>query len=504
MYCFYLSEKMEKLRARFRAFIETNKQYPLIVATAAGLPPMLHYYNSNFWQVNSLEQLTYFFIFFICIPVVILFFINFIFKSIQSISKYRTLALLCLNIIFFVTFTLFSTIGISTKRVLLVCFLAVILSFIFKKYLKKIVVFELLLTIVLFINLIPNLFDSIFYSDNWMKFDDDIETVEFKKKPNIYLIQPDGYANFSELKKDNYNFDNSKFEMFLSNSGFKLYPNFRSNYYTTLSSNASMFSMKHHYYNNPKQHSNELAKSREIIAGKNSVISIFKNNGYKTFLLLQKPYLIINRPQIVYDYCNISYDELPYINQGFGINKNIENDLEQLISDNPLSSNFYFIEQIAPGHISTHKKDSKGINLERIKYLESLKSTNNWLKNIISLINQKDKESIIIVAADHGGFVGMTNTRQSKSKQISETLVMSVFTAVLAVKWPDSTPPHYEKKLETSVNLFRILFTYLSDDEKYLKNLEANESYIIINKGAKFGSYLRIDNSGNVVFKRKQ
>ena len=48
-----------------------------------------------------------------------------------------------------------------------------------------------------------------------------------------------------------------------------------------------MFSMKHHYYSNPNKSSNEVYNSRDHIVGENSVLTILKNNDYKTFLLLQ-------------------------------------------------------------------------------------------------------------------------------------------------------------------------------------------------------------------------
>ena len=62
------------------------------------------------------------------------------------------------------------------------------------------------------------------------------------------MIQPDGYVSFSELKKGYYNYDNTDFEQWLSHQGFSLHHNFRSNYYSTLSANSSLFAMKHHYY----------------------------------------------------------------------------------------------------------------------------------------------------------------------------------------------------------------------------------------------------------------
>ncbi len=486
------------LKKRFNNFIESDKAYPFLAAFTSGIVPMIHYYKTNFWLANSLEQFAYFLIVFLLAPLLIIGVTYYLLKK----SKHLIFALLCLNIIILTSLVVYCTLGISIKRFALICFLAPIISFLSQKFYKKILIFELLLAFILFIRFLPYVTDSLSYSNEWANIEDDIEAAQFKKKPNVYVIQPDGYANFSELKKENYNFDNSEFEMFLSSSGFKLYQDFRSNYYSTLSSNASMFSMKHHYYNNPKIYSNELAKSREIIAGENPVVSIFNKNGYKTFLMINHPYFIVNRPKIGYDYCNISFDEVSYVSNGFKMSKNIENEIGTLINGNKSTSNFFFIEQIAPGHIVNSKSKSKGVEGERAKYHTSLKYANDWLKNIISIITKNDDGAIIVIAADHGGFVGMTYIGQSEETGISDTLVKSIFTAALAIKWPD-VPPVYDNKLKSSVNLFRILFTYLGEEEKYLEHLEANESYTIIKRGDDFGSYMLIDDSGNVVFEKK-
>ena len=97
---------------------------------------------------------------------------------------------------------------------------------------------------------------------------DDIEKVQFKKRPNIYYIQPDGYVNFSEMVKGYYKNDNSAFKHFLEDNGFKNYDDIRSNYTSTLVSNSATFSMMHHYYNNGFNFT-EIANAREIIISKN-------------------------------------------------------------------------------------------------------------------------------------------------------------------------------------------------------------------------------------------
>mgnify|MGYP006133566197 CR=1 FL=1 len=388
------------------------------------------------------------------------------------------------------------------KFLTIILLLAFSLGVIFRNHLNKIIVLQLFLAAFVSLQLVPDIYRNLTYSDAWKNQPDDIENVVFKKRPNIYIIQPDGYANFSELKKTPYNFDNSDFESFLENKKFKFYPNFRSNYFSTLSSNSSMFSMKHHYYNNPNKSSNEVSNSRDHIVGENPVLSILKNNDYKTFLLLHKSYLLVNRPKLAYDYCNIDYSELSFFTRGFSIDKAIENELTHLIKENTSTKNFFFIEQISPGHISTQKSNSNGVEVEREIYLKKLKEANKWLKNTISSIEENDQNPIIIIVADHGGFVGLEYTMEAKIKQENEDLVKTVFTTALAVKWPEGIGPEYDSKLKTNVNLFRILFTYLSGDESYLKNLQDDKSYLKIHYGAPFGVYENIDEDGNVVFNR--
>ena len=79
----------------------------------------------------------------------------------------------------------------------------------------------------------------------------------------------------------------------LSQVGFTIYSNFRSNYYPTLPSNASIFNMKHHYYSIATG-LGEAFNSRRISSGLNNVNKIFHNNGYKTYFLNQSIYIALN------------------------------------------------------------------------------------------------------------------------------------------------------------------------------------------------------------------
>lgn len=58
----------------------------------------------------------------------------------------------------------------------------------------------------------------------------------------------------------------------------------------------------------------------------------------------------------------------------------------------------------------------------------------------------------------------------------------SMFSSKLAIRWPNSDYKTYADKQRTSVNLFRVLFRYLSEATSYLHHLEKDASYGLIEK----------------------
>jgi hypothetical protein len=492
---------LRKLQEKVSRFNSNSKSFPIVAAIAAGLYPLLYVYYSNFTLVCSWSQFAFYVLTFLMLPVFVFYIAIITVNRLALLSRYKPYLIPVLNIISFVFFMVLVSYGFNKKILLVALILAFILALLIFKHIKKVVVLQFLMAVITFFMLIPVLLLPFKTSSKWMQQPDDIEQAKFKRKPNVYIIQPDGYANFTELKNELYDFNNSDFESFLVDNEFKLYPEFRSNYFVTLFSISSMFTMKHHYYDNVKGQGHEFYNSRKIAVGDNPVVSIFKENDYKTFLMLQKSYFLVNRSKVLYDYCNIDYSEVSYFARGFGVTKNLEVDLESVIDQNTETNNFYFVEQLSPGHISTFEKDSKGKIEERLDYIDKLGEANTWLKTIVALINEKDEDALVVIIADHGGFVGFDYTLQSKIKQDNDNLVRSVFASALAIKWPKNNVPKYDTKLKTSVNLFRVLFSYLEDNESYLENLEADKSYLMINEGAPDSVYEVIDSTGNVVFK---
>ena len=383
---------------------------------------------------------------------------------------------------------------------LLLIAIAILIGVLFSNYFKRIIVFQYLLSVIVLVLLIKFIIFDIRHPDKWIGQPDNIEQVVFKKKPNIYLIQPDGYASSDELKRGYYNFDNSKFESYLTDNNFKIYNDFRSNYYSTLSSNSSLFAMKHHYYNFPRNRIREVYNARDVIVGDNPVLNILKVNNYKSYLLMDKSYMLINRPHISYDYCNMRIEDIGYFSRGFVLDYDVFADLKK-IDLNDDKPKFFFLEQLLPSHITNKPNPGDIAENERVKYLLNLEKANDWLKQVIDYIIENDDNPLIIIAADHGGFVGLNSTYEDRIKQEDRDIIYSIFSSQLAIKWPEKAP-EYDSKIKTSVNLFRILFTYLSENKVYLNNLQEDVSYIQIEKGAPFGVYEYIDENGEIVFNK--
>ncbi len=491
---------LNSFRQKVFHYLDNSQDYVVLIALASGLYPWLYYYNQNFISVNSWSQFLFFVVTYLLVPIIGFLVINYFLKRLFFLKFFHKYILTGLNFFSFTVLIITSAYGFRKKLIAIMLLVSFILMFILYKYIKKIVLLQLLMACLALLMTLPKLITYFNRQDDWLKQPDNIEQVIFKEKPNIYIIQPDGYANFLQLNDGDY--DNNDFRGFLIDSDFKIYDDFRSNYYLTLTSNSSMFAMKHHYYVNPNGNKDNHYDFRKILAGENSSIGIFNNNNYKTFLLLEYPYLIINRPKMRYDYSNYNFYNTPFLSNNSATGRDVILELEKQIKNNSNTNNFYFIEKILPGHIALSKGYSKGIENERKNYFKRLEKTNQWLKSIISTITELDENSLIVLVSDHGSYVGYGYTEECYIKNTDESLIQSTFSTLLAIKWPNNKVPEYDYNLKTNVNLFRILFSYLSEDTSYLEHLQDDKSYMIINKGSPYGVYELINENGEFVFNK--
>lgn len=481
-------------------YLKIKNSLVIYAALSAGLYPLFFLYKSNHTLIASWNQFLFLILVFIGVPVFLFFAFSVLVKRVSVFEKYKLQILTFLNLSFFSGLLVYSAYGLKKKILLFVFVIAFVLGLLLFKHLKKIIKFQFLLAAVGLIFLVPTLLKYVSYNSEWQQQPDHIESVKFKHTPNIYVIQPDGYIGLSEIAEGSYKKNNEDFNMFLLDNKFKLYPNYRSNYYSTLSSNSSMFAMKHHYYNSKAQVGSELLLARDVIISENPVLSILKNNDYATSLILENAYLLTSRPKMGYDFSNIDYSDLSLISDGFEFKNDVLKDLTSEIKKNTKGRHFYFIERIIPGHIATLKSYSEGKELEREKYLARIDEANTWLMETVNLINTNDSDALIIIVADHGGFVGYDYSGQSHEKPKNRANTFSMFSSLLAIKWPENSNG-YDQNLKSGVNLFRTVFSVLSEDKSLLTSAQNDVSYLTVNEGAELGIYQVIDENNIEVFK---
>lgn len=491
-----------KLKSRLSTFLnDSTKNYPLVYIIAAGLYPFLHYYNSNLAIADSVKQCTM--LVFVCfiVPIVVWLISKMLIK-LKPFTFFRNSYVSILNLATFSVLLGILIFRLHNKALLLLLIIAAIIGMLLAKHLKKIIILQLLLAVISFFAFIPKAWFALQQDNNhWALVSKPMLEAKLSHKPNIFVIQPDGYVNSKELSIPPYSYDNSGFETWLQQKLFTNYDNFRSNYYSTLSSNSSMFAMKHHYYSNTNKKTLKTHNANDVIVGnQNNVIKILKNNQYRTHLFTDNSFFLANRRDVFYDYCNVPENELHYFVTGTIKGLDILADLSKTLDTLTKTGNFFFIEKTTPSHITHSKHKAKGVEQERIDYLERLEFTNEWLKNLVDEIHQFDSDALIVIVADHGGYVGLEYTMEVLDRRLKPTEVTSSFSSILSIKWPQKIE-HQRLNFKTNVNLFHTIFYALSGDTVFIENLQKDTSYLPIIENGKTFYYECLDENKNSVFK---
>ena len=499
---------MSSFRKNISEFLKNDKDSPFLAGFISGFYPFLFYTSNNFSSVNSIKHFLLFSVLFLIVPTVVFGAIFYLFKKNKFLSQFKTHFLfifIILNTISLLYYVSFLGTQLSLKKTILATFLAIAcvfgviaLSLKYSEGYKKIIVIIMVVSILPFVKLTLNVFEHL-KSDTWMDQPDKIEEVKFLNKPNIYFIQPDGYVSESTMQKPPYNHESVIYD-WLANKGFKLYDNFRSNYPATLVSNSSVFGMKQHYYKNMLFPSIEMPNARRIICGDNPVVKIFKQNNYKTNFIVGDEYLQQNNSKSSYDYNNIELEEIPLFSTGDMVKKDVFLGLKALQDKNIASPSFYFIEKLEPHHINIQAVNNM-LKEERDIHIGKVEKANIFLKEIVNYIEKKDHNAIVIILADHGGFVGIENYQEMYGNN-NPKHINSTFSTLAAIKWNGYLKNDFDEGLKTNVNLFRVLFSVLSENEDYLNHLEDNSSYNLNYENPFYNSvYKVIDNDGNLRLK---
>ncbi len=482
------------MRTKIITYLNNNKHYWWLISLLPGLYAITYLYTKNYYLVNSWYQFSRFILWMMVVPSLMILGVSILIKKQSDQLK---------NFIYSSLFFILTAINLSVviymgwrwKALILAGVIILGLSWFLGKHYKKFIV---LLGIMIVFSVVKFGFTYITQSsnsNNWVDISV-FDNIELKQKPNIYFIQPDGYASKVALENEYYKFNNSSFYNALSTKGFMFNHDYRSNYGSTLTSNATLFTAQHHYYNNGNMES-ELPEARELIMGKNPVLNLLKNNGYYTTAILQHRYLLLNHPEVFYDRINIETTDLTAL-PNYHYNADYLGDLKQLMSKANQNPQFYFIEILEPSHITGKKNANSDQFKERNNYIKKLQYTNSQLLELVTNIEQRDPKAIIIIAADHGGYVGYNYTEESMISTTKDIkLKQAIFGSLYAIKIPytvtsDSLP-------DTSINLFPRLFNSLSDSSIPDRD---NSSYQIIKHGSEKGVYKYYDDQNKSVLQK--
>lgn len=132
----------------------------------------------------------------------------------------------------------------------------------------------------------------------------ELEFSQFATKPDVYLLIFDGYGN-NQVLSQSLNFDNSDITNYLTQQGFLILENSRSNYGYTLPSITSIMRMDYL----PTGHWGWMYEEMHS----NNVMKIFKENNYEIINFNSGEFFTSNFPIADKNLCNVNYDISPYL-----------------------------------------------------------------------------------------------------------------------------------------------------------------------------------------------
>ncbi|SCY25139.1 hypothetical protein SAMN05192588_1879 [Nonlabens sp. Hel1_33_55] len=487
------------MKERLLKYFKSDKHLWWTVTVLPGVYSILYLYTNNFTSVNSWIQLGNFLLMFILLPVVEIVLLDLAFK--KWLPNHRSKlywSYLIINFAIILSLCVFQ--GWRWKGLILVAIISIVSAFFTAKHYKKLVLILGLMTLFALANFTFFYVTRIVGTPEWSKTQD-FEKLVFEKKPNIYLIQPDGFVAPKAAKNPEYQWSGTDFYSQLEENEIFINREYRSNYPTTLTSNSALFTGQHHYFNNGKIEG-ELFNARDIIVGKNAALNTLKSNGYQLNAILQHKYLLLNHPKVAYDYINVDYNDVN-VTTSYISNNDYKRDLYDRMEVSSDLPQFYFVEVLSPGHISVSEWSAGTIEEEREVYLQRMDDMAIEILEMTQHISKKDPDAIIILAADHGGFVGFKSTGEAYAKPTQEIpLKQSLFSALLAVKAPTDFKS-YQENIKSSVGIFSNLFHYLAARPVPLDTLD-NSSYIFIKKEDVRGVYKYYNTNGEPVTEKIQ
>lgn len=272
--------------------------------------------------------------------------------------------------------------------------------------------------------------------------DTDKYLVEFKDKPNIYMVWLESFHGARTLK-DVYHVDVSPLTKFLEENEFIVFENVYSSGPTTLSSLTSLFSLGAVNFNDFTAGKDDAKTAiRKLIAGGpgNNVLKILKYNGYVTNVSIGGSYYFTFKENYL-DYAPIDLYSNNYFYPCYAFSKfsnsillqfprfnfsqfprfkldvPIKNFLESEIDKMQRLKQPYFlsIKYDEAFHVSWDSYSDKRRTelIESGKYQKQIERGISDIPMLISVILKKDPNAVIVIYGDHGvhTYAGINNLR---------------------------------------------------------------------------------------------
>lgn len=313
------------------------------------------------------------------------------------------------------------------------------------------------------------------------------ENITFQRKPNVYYILPDGYQDPHTIR-ELFGYDITQFQNYLESNRFVTYDPFYANYYSTLNSTSSLFSMSHHYYA-------PVGNKRKIVGGNNKVVNTFRHNGYDIVYVHSGNYLLLHgsTADVIQpsgsEYLSLRYT-LRNIFIGFAFAENhpdykmlTAKQMNRILGENIKSDDtpkFFFIYYLGPGHIDhlANKPVEHFLQSKKSKF----DAANVAITGFISTILALDKTAIIAISGDHGTFMYDAPLKSWQELYVytaEQKKLRTRFGTLGAIRWPSNYDGRYDSLLRSNVNMFRMLFAWLADDDAYAHDRVPDDSYFL-------------------------
>ena len=281
-----------------------------------------------------------------------------------------------------------------------------------------------------------------------------LDSITFKKKPNIYFFLLESFHSRDALRKI-YDANIDQFASKLENTGFTLYDPIYANYFPTTMSALSLFGMDHHFYYQSRGLS-DMSRAASLSIGDNPAIRILRNNGYKityinnSFLYREKSRLIDYSNQIfgetylcvpiyhvyilLYEPIRFFFRLIPHVRTAF---RNVVVPTKDIMSAGPMledtlpmdiskinelkteieksefnNPTFRFIYGFGASHTNNYLYRENSLDRKKryknywLKYYPLLiKKGTSEIEQAIKYIGSKDPNAIIVLLGDHGAWL---------------------------------------------------------------------------------------------------